>query len=181
MTTSVAPRRRSDRLRTVDGRSPPLSHGHVAHHWPPRRTRGWPVPSRRGACDTSRLLPRVLGGRACQRLPRGARRPRHPGDPRPSDPPAQRLPANAPPLPFPHTSQVDGPLRELRCHYGSQLYRVLYQRSDNLFVLLHMFRKDRGKIAAGDIEVAKARWEDFRKRMDAEPRVPPRAAGHDAP
>ena len=22
-----------------------------------------------------------------------------------------------PPLPFPHTSQIDGPLRELRCHY----------------------------------------------------------------
>ena len=26
-------------------------------------------------------------------------------------------------LPFPHSSQVDGELRELRCHYGRQLYR----------------------------------------------------------
>jgi phage-related protein len=91
------------------------------------------------------------------------------------------LPANAPPLPFPHSSQVDGPLRELRCHYGKRLYRVLYQRSENLFVLLHIFRKDRGKIVATDIEIAKTRWEDFRTRMDAMPRVPPRAAGHDAP
>lgn len=42
-----------------------------------------------------------------------------------------------PPLPFPHTSQIDGPLRELRCHYGRAHYRVLYRRSGNLFVLLH--------------------------------------------
>jgi hypothetical protein len=31
------------------------------------------------------------------------------------------------------------------------------------------------------IEVAKARFEDFRERMDAKPKRPPRAAGHDAP
>lgn len=30
-----------------------------------------------------------------------------------------------PPLPFPHSSQVDGPLRELRCHHGRTLYRML--------------------------------------------------------
>jgi phage-related protein len=91
------------------------------------------------------------------------------------------LPASAPPLPFPHSSQVAGPLRELRCHYGNQLYRVLYRRSVNLFVLLHIFRKDRGKIAAADIDIANARWDDFRERMNADPRRPPRAAGHDAP
>lgn len=38
-----------------------------------------------------------------------------------------------PPLPFPWSSQVEGELRELRCHYGSELYRVLYRRSRNLF------------------------------------------------
>jgi hypothetical protein len=37
-----------------------------------------------------------------------------------------------PPLAFPATSQVDGELRELRCHYGPVLYRVLYRRSKNL-------------------------------------------------
>src|SRR6266542_6130321 len=51
---------------------------------------------------------------------------------------------NDPPLPFPWSSQLEGELRELRCHYGSELYRVLYRRSGNLFVLLHMFRKDTG-------------------------------------
>jgi hypothetical protein len=28
-----------------------------------------------------------------------------------------------PPLAFPHTSQVEGELRELRCHYGRRLFR----------------------------------------------------------
>lgn len=91
------------------------------------------------------------------------------------------LDPSAPPLPFPHTSQVDGELRELRCHYGSEQYRILYRRSKNLFVLLHAFRKTTGKIPAADIEIAKARWSDFKRRMDAPSRRPPRAAGRDAP
>jgi phage-related protein len=33
-----------------------------------------------------------------------------------------------PHLPFPHSSQVEGALRELRCHYGRRLYRILYRR-----------------------------------------------------
>jgi phage-related protein len=86
-----------------------------------------------------------------------------------------------PHLPFPHSSQVRGELRELRCHYGSELYRVLYRRSRNLIILLHMFRKDTGKIPPREIEVAEERWEDFKARMDAEKRRPPRAAGRDAP
>ncbi len=90
-------------------------------------------------------------------------------------------PPSAPPLPFPHSSQVRGPLRELRCHFGSELYRILYRRSGNLIVLLHMLRKDTGKLPEADIAVAEARWADFKQRMDAERRKPPRAAGHDAP
>ena len=92
-----------------------------------------------------------------------------------------RLTSTDPPLPFPHSSEVDGQLRELRCHYGRDLYRIFYQRSGSLFVLLHAIEKRTGPLPEGDIEVAKARFEDFRKRMDARPRRPPRAAGHDAP
>ncbi len=88
---------------------------------------------------------------------------------------------NEPPLAFPTTSQVDGELRELRCHYGPVLYCVLYRRSKNLFVLLHMLRKNTGRLPAPDIEIAQTRWEDFKARMDAQPRRPPRAAGGDAP
>ena len=73
------------------------------------------------------------------------------------------------------------PVEELRCHYGSELYRVLYRRSGNLFVLLHMFRKDSGKVPEAELRIARGRWEDFKARMDAERRRPPRAAGRDAP
>jgi phage-related protein len=86
-----------------------------------------------------------------------------------------------PHLPFPHSSQVEGELRELRCHFGSDLYRVLYRRSRNLIILLHMFRKNTGKIPQSEIEVANQRWDDFKARMDAKPRRGPRAAGRDAP
>lgn len=86
-----------------------------------------------------------------------------------------------PPLPFPHTSQVRGGLRELRCHYGNDLYRILHRRSDKFWVLLHMFRKDTGRVPEGDIVVAERRWRDFKARMNAIKRTPPRAAGHDAP
>ena len=51
----------------------------------------------------------------------------------------------------------------------------------NLIPLLHMFRKDTGKLSEREIDIAKQRWGDFKKRMDAEQRRPPRAAGHDAP
>jgi phage-related protein len=84
-------------------------------------------------------------------------------------------------LPFPHTSQVEGELRELRCHYGSRHYRVLYRRSRNLFVLLQAFPKTTATIPQREIEIAKERWNDFVARMGARPRIPPRAAGYDAP
>ncbi|HUP72834.1 MAG TPA: type II toxin-antitoxin system RelE/ParE family toxin [Acidimicrobiales bacterium] len=92
-----------------------------------------------------------------------------------------RVANNDPPLPFPHSSQIDGQLRELRCHYGRDLYRILYQRSGNLFVLLHALEKRTGAVPLADIETAKSRFNDFRERMDQRPRRPPRAAGHDAP
>ena len=86
-----------------------------------------------------------------------------------------------PPLPFPHSSQVSGQLRELRCHYGGSHYRVLYRRSGRLIVLLHVSAKRSAKIPKREIETARKRWADFKARMDANPRRPPRAAGHDAP
>lgn len=76
---------------------------------------------------------------------------------------------------------MEGELRELRCHYGPELYRVLHRRSRNLFILLHVFRKDTGRIQERDKDIARSRWVDFKERMDDPPRRPPRAAGHDAP
>lgn len=86
-----------------------------------------------------------------------------------------------PHLPFPHSSQVEGELRELRCHMGSDHYRVLYRRSERLIVLLHVFPKRTGKLPRTEVKIAGERWEDFKARMEARPRKPPRAAGRDAP
>ena len=78
---------------------------------------------------------------------------------------------------------VDGrePVNELRCHHGRKLYRVFYRRSSGLFVLLHVVEKRSARLAQADIEIARARWDDFKRRMDAIDRRRPRAAGHDAP
>jgi phage-related protein len=86
-----------------------------------------------------------------------------------------------PHLPFPHSSQVDGELRELRCHFGAEHYRVLYRRSERLIVLLHAFRKTSAKLPTSEVDTARTRWQDFQARMNTKPRRPPRAAGHDAP
>ncbi len=90
-------------------------------------------------------------------------------------------PSDAPPPEFPVTSQIEGELRELRVRFANTRYRLLYQRSDNLVVLLHAIEKNTGAVPRSDVELAKGRMADFNRRMDAERRVPPRAAGEDAP
>lgn len=75
---------------------------------------------------------------------------------------------------------IDGALRELRVRFANTHYRVLYERSGNLVALLHAFEKRTGAVPEGDAELALRRMADFKRRMDAKPRVPPRAAGHDA-
>jgi phage-related protein len=84
-------------------------------------------------------------------------------------------------LAFPHSSQVRGSLRELRCHYGNTLYRVLYRQSGHFVILLHMIRKNTHAVHAADIAVAERRWADFQARINIVPVRPPRAAGKDAP
>ena len=86
-----------------------------------------------------------------------------------------------PHLAFPYSSQIDGELRELRCHYGSTLYRILYRRSEQFVVLLHIFEKHDGPVPEEDKEIARKRWRDFRRRMDATPRKRPGPIGRKAP
>jgi phage-related protein len=88
---------------------------------------------------------------------------------------------DAPPPEFPISSQIDGELRELRVRFARTRYRLLYQRSGNLMVLLHVFEKNTGDVSASDQGKAKRRMADFEVRMNAAPRRPPRAAGRDAP
>jgi phage-related protein len=91
------------------------------------------------------------------------------------------LPSSAPPPEFPITSQVDEELRELRVRFAGTRYRVLYQRSGLLIVLLHIFEKNSAGIPPREIALANQRFADFKARMEAKPRRRPRAAGHDAP
>lgn len=90
-------------------------------------------------------------------------------------------PPEAPPPAFPITSQIEGELRELRIRFANTRYRILYQRSENLVVLLHVLEKDTEAVPQADIHLAKQRMADFKRRMDALRRRPPRAAGKDAP
>jgi phage-related protein len=90
-------------------------------------------------------------------------------------------PAGAPPPAFPITSQIDGEMRELRVRFANTRYRFLYQRSGNLVVLLHAFEKNTGMVPIAESEMALKRIADFKQRMDAEQRTPPRAVGSDAP
>jgi phage-related protein len=90
-------------------------------------------------------------------------------------------PPQDPPPPFPVTSQIEGELRELRVRFANTRYRILYQRSENLVVLLHAIEKDTGAVPRPDIELARQRMADFKRRMDAAQRRPPRAAGRDVP
>jgi phage-related protein len=90
-------------------------------------------------------------------------------------------PSSAPPPEHPISSQIEGDLRELRVRFAATRYRILYQRSRNLIVLLHAFEKDTGAVSTADKATAKRRMADFRRRMNARPRVPPRAVGRDAP
>lgn len=90
-------------------------------------------------------------------------------------------PPDGPPPEFPITSQIDGELRELRVRFGNTRYRILYQRSGNLLVLLHAIEKSTAAVPRAEVDIARRRVVDFKRRMDAEPRKRPRAAGRDAP
>lgn len=77
-----------------------------------------------------------------------------------------------PPLPFPHSSQVDGQLRPV---------------SDPIPAVraplrpLHAMEKRTGALPQADIDIAKKRFADFHARIERQLRGRPRAAGHDAP
>lgn len=90
-------------------------------------------------------------------------------------------PPGAPPPEFPISSQIEGELRELRIRFANTRYRILYQRSGNLIVLLHAFEKNTGAVPDPEKALAKRRVADFKRRMNATPRKPPRAGGKDAP
>lgn len=64
-------------------------------------------------------------------------------------------------LPFPYSSHIEGKIRELRAHYGRELFRILYyQDSKGVFILLHAFKKSSKKMPKRDLKIAKERLVD---------------------
>lgn len=88
---------------------------------------------------------------------------------------------DAPPPEHPVTSQIQGEMREVRIRFGDTRYRILYQRSGNLLVFLNAFEKNTGAVPRRQIETAARRMADFKTRMNAARRRPPRAVGRDVP
>jgi len=69
----------------------------------------------------------------------------------------------------------------VRAHYGNTLFRILYRRSEQFVVLLHIFEKHDGPVPDVEKQVARLRWSDFQERMDAKPRKQPTPIGRKAP
>lgn len=77
----------------------------------------------------------------------------------------QMLTEWGPNLPYPYSSQVEGPLRELRASFGKAHYRVLYYGDKNrVFVLLHGFVKKTEAIPEQDKRLAWQRLQDDQQR-----------------
>jgi phage-related protein len=83
----------------------------------------------------------------------------------------------SPHLPEPQSRQIEGELRELRPQACGDKYRILYRRSDRMVVLLHIFRKHTEKTPEVEKTIARNRWNDFKARMEADPRVKPSPLG----
>lgn len=75
------------------------------------------------------------------------------------------LQERGPMLGFPYTSQVQGKIRELRTHYGRQLYRILYfMDTRRRVVLLEAFEKDTPKVPPERLDIAASRLQDHLTR-----------------
>lgn len=77
------------------------------------------------------------------------------------------LEEEGPTLPFPYSSRVRGKFRELRAHYGREIYRVLYFGAPNrTFVLLHALEKRTEKLPARDVNVAETRMRRYLEQLE---------------
>jgi len=77
----------------------------------------------------------------------------------------EELEKQGPNLKRPFADHVRGKIRELRIHYSSNEYRILYFfYIHNQIVLLHAFSKKTQQLRERDIELAEQRMEDWIKR-----------------
>jgi phage-related protein len=78
------------------------------------------------------------------------------------------LEEEGPNLKRPYADVVRGKIRELRIHYSSNQYRVLYFfHVRDQIVLVHGFSKKTQQLKEKDIELSERRWEDWVRRFPA--------------
>src|SRR5205823_7187368 len=65
------------------------------------------------------------------------------------------LSTDDPPLPAPWDEQVEAELRALRIRVGREVFRVIYRRAGNLFILLHAFEVRLPLIPEDEVRVAR--------------------------
>jgi hypothetical protein len=87
----------------------------------------------------------------------------------------------APPPEFPISSQIDSELRELRVQLCQHAIPGALPAVGEPRGAVAGDREDTGAIDKSDMDLAKRRMADFKRRMDTAKRVPPRAVGKDAP
>ena len=90
-----------------------------------------------------------------------------------------RLP-QAPPPEFPISSQIDAELRELRVASATRDTECSTNGRTTSSSCCMGSRRP-GAIGKSDTDFARRRMADFKRRMDAGKRLPPRAVGKDAP
>ena len=77
-----------------------------------------------------------------------------------------------PNLKRPYADVVRGKIRELRIHYSSNQYRVLYFfHVRDQIVLVHAFSKKTQQLKEKDIELSERRMEDWMRRFPAGGRI----------
>lgn len=73
-----------------------------------------------------------------------------------------------PTLKRPYADVVRGKIRELRIHYRSNQYRILYFfKLRDQIILVHAFSKKTQRLKERDIELAERRMEDWMRRLPA--------------
>jgi len=82
------------------------------------------------------------------------------------------LEEEGPNLKRPYADVIRGKIRELRIHYRSNQYRVLYFfHVRNQIVLVHAFSKKTQQLREKDIELSERRMEDWMRRFPTGGRV----------
>lgn len=68
---------------------------------------------------------------------------------------------HGPMLDFPHTSQIEGRLREIRTRFGKTRYRILYFFDEKrVGILLHGFTKNTDTVEEADKRIARDRMNE---------------------